>query len=263
MKKLVHSIIFILFCFIAGAQTTYNAQDILQLVSEGASVKIANATIVGDLDFTKVKKKFKGGSYGVRGGIAQEYFTRVTAPITFTSCEFLGAVLTKSELKVGREQQENFTNLRADVTFIKCVFNRPVRFESMGIKETVTFANCTFMKELKFEHVTFDKAPQLSDNIFNVGFSNRNTNWKADRAQIEKPISIKKNNDVHLTLHNPTMRSIKIVFGSSNWNLSPFGKSGVSSAVGTEIFILDGGLKRLAFTINESQEGSIIDISKF
>ena len=44
-------------------------------------IELKGKTIVGDLDFTRLQKKYRGGSYGVRRGVVKEFFTKLRAPL--------------------------------------------------------------------------------------------------------------------------------------------------------------------------------------
>jgi hypothetical protein len=262
MKKLIYLFLLFTSSLYVSGQTVYQADDIIQQINNKETVQISDAVINGDLDFTQMKKKYKGGRYGIRGGIAQEYFTRIEAPLTFANCVFTGDIITRSEVKVGREKKENFTTINAAMTFADCAFDGLVTFESIGISEVLTFRSCIFKKTLRFEHASFDKEPVLEDNVYQEKFINQNTNWDANKDRKTNHPSI-ADDMVSITLHNPTIRSIKIIFDEKHWNLSPFGKSGITSSVGTKIYIDGKDGKRLAMTLDKDMDTQIFDISKY
>ncbi len=233
------------------------------MISDRETINISDATIIGDLDLTTMDQKYKGGRYGLRKGIAQEYFTRVQAPVNFSNCTFTGSLITKSEVVEGRITKENYSSINAPVTFADCVFQDKLNFQDMRIKETLSFTNCKFEKAIKFSSVHFEKTPIFENNQVKSGFVNTKTNWEMDKSTIEIPEPYVRNpNLVMVELKNPTMKDIEIIFNGTKWTLSPKGTSGLEREAGTQIYLLEDRKKRLILTLDKSMDQSVVDVSK-
>ena len=59
------------FSFTHIAQTHVQADVVMEEISKGEPVSYENLTIRGNLDFTLINNKSRGGSYGVRNGIVR------------------------------------------------------------------------------------------------------------------------------------------------------------------------------------------------
>ena len=257
-------LILLLFTFLTTkmfSQRTYEAQNIISMLDTKQEINISDATIVGDLNFTDIEKKYKGGRYGVKGGIAQEYFSRVSNNMTFTNCTFSGEIITQTEVWKGRERQENFTTFLAHITFKNCQFNENVTIESIRIMELLTIEDCTFEKSIKFKHANFDVVPVFQNNQINGRLVNEKTNWNQEIPAIEKP-QPRADDMVKITLKNPTLKKINIKFGNEKWTLSPISTSELERRAGTKIYIEEKGKDRLLMVLDKSMDYTKVDVTK-
>ena len=260
MKLLFNLILLCVVIPFSQSQTVVQAEQIIADLSAGKNINISQAIIEGDLNFTGLANQSKGGRYGTRGGIVQEYYARITTEIRFSDCQFTGALITKSETRLGREIQEKFTTLCENMKFSNCTFDKPVKFESMKIQKVLSFDNCSFNDVCRLEHVSFDMPPQFTSNSFYSKFINKNTNWSANE-NIKKNSNSMSKETITVSLNNQSARKIKIIFGSKTWNLSPFGHSKLSGRPGLKIYKSEKGSRRIILTLNENLNGQTINVA--
>lgn len=252
----------ILFMFSLDAQTHIQSDQIIQEINDGKSVQYENVTIRGDFDFTLIQKKSKGGSYGIRGGVAKEYIGKVMAPVTFINCTFLGEIITFKENRVPGVRKENFTWFEAPVTFRGCTFQERAQFLRMNIRGLLTIEDCVFEDDIRFDRVGFAQTPIFGNNDIKGSFTNKRTNWLSEAVSLksEKP---RPANAVNVNLKNSSFKKINIKFGSNKWTLSPMGTSGLETFVGEKIYLVKKGEpKEILLEVTKEMDGKTIDVSK-
>ncbi len=250
------------FSFTHIAQTHIQADIIMKEISKGNRVDYENLTIRGNLDFTLITNKSRGGSYGVRDGVVREYIGKVTAPVTFTNCTFLGEVITKTESRVPGVRKENFTWFEAPVTFAGCTFQERVEFLNMRIGDQLEITNSIFEDDIRFDKVHFDTAPVFAGNKLDGSFRNKRTNWIAEAGSLMEE-EAQPENAVYLKLKNPSFQKIRIRFGNNTWTLSPLGTSGLNTVAGEEIYLVENGKKsKLLLKVSKDMDGETIDVAK-
>ncbi|MEO1260279.1 MAG: hypothetical protein AAFZ15_15900 [Bacteroidota bacterium] len=240
------------------------ATDILDKINKAQPVEISNKTIVGDLDFTTLKKKFRGGSYGVRKGVVKEYFTKLLAPMTLKNCIIEGEIITFSEDQKPGILKENFVAFDQLAVFENCQFQSDVTFERMTFYQGIEIKNCTFVKSLKFDRVHFAVAPLIEGGNALSKLINRKTNWDGMSKELPTPEKWEEDeNVVTLILNNNTASEVQIRFDRTTWNLSPFGKSSLITEIGTEVHLLKKGKKeRVLITAAKEMDGQEFKISQ-
>lgn len=248
---------------VAGrAQTTISAGALLAQIERGESVNLEGAIITGDLDFTQLNNKKKGGSYGIRNGAVREYIAQVTAPITLTNCTLQGRIRTRSEEQDGRVRREYFTAFRAPLILENCRLQGDAAFESLTFDEQLTIRNCTFQENLTFEKIHFTTPPVLEENTYRGRLINRETNWP-ERAKASSPPPAPEEKAVTILLKNPSLAAVEIQFGADRWRLSPLGTSTLQTAAGQKIYLRkDGKRDRLLLTVTPEIAGKTIDVTK-
>jgi hypothetical protein len=231
-------------------------------INDGKSIEYENVTIRGDFDFTLIQKKSKGGSYGIRGGVAKEYIGKVTAPVMFKNCVFLGEVITFNENRLPGVRKENFTWFEAPVTFIGCTFQERAQFLRMNIKGLLKIEDCVFEDDIRFDKIGFAQTPIFQNNDIKGSFTNKRTNWLSEAVSLksEKP---RPANAVTVNLKNASLKKVNIKFGSNQWTLSPLGTSGLNTYVGQKIYLLKKGEnKEILLEVTKAMDGQTIDVSK-
>jgi hypothetical protein len=73
-----------------------SATDLLKRIDQEKPIKLTNTTINGNLDFTQLERKTRGGSYGGRVGRVKEFFTKLRAPLMLEHCTINGDLITYS-----------------------------------------------------------------------------------------------------------------------------------------------------------------------
>ncbi|WP_192823539.1 pentapeptide repeat-containing protein [Rufibacter sp. LB8] len=163
--------------FLAQAQTTVTAAEILAKINKGEAVSYQNATITGNLDLTKLQNMaLKPDKPGTNTYNSKEFISTVTAPISFKNCTFTGNVLAyfnpdnlrdKSLTETGKSLNEVYnTVFNKEVRFEKCVFTAEAAFKYAEFKDQVSFAGSSFKKEALFKYTKFSQSTDFSNTAF-------------------------------------------------------------------------------------------------
>lgn len=243
---------------------TIRASEIIAQINKKEPVTISGKTIVGDLDFSRLDKQFRGGSYGVRNGMVKEFYSKLQAPLQLKDCVIKGAVITFSTDKNPGLLKENFVAFDELASFENCRFEQNVTFERLTFYQGLLIKNCIFSEGLTFNKVHFSKPPVITGgNVFDQ-LKNKDTNWSSDSSTLEPaPSKPDESNTVTLILRNPSLNSIDIRFGRTTWTLAPLGHSSLVTESGTEIYLLKNGKKdRLLLTAAKDMDGEELDMSK-
>lgn len=265
-KTLVNGLFLIAFAlltFNTSAQEVVQASDILQMVNKKEKVELEGVTIKGDLDFTSLNKKFRGGSYGVRKGVVKEYFTKLLAPLILKNCTIEGDIITFSENQTPGVLKENFVAFDEVAIFENCQFRGDVTFERMTFYQGIEIRNCTFEQKLNFDRVHFSIAPIIEGGNTMSQLSKRKTNWAEIRGEIPKKEERDRSNEVTIIFNNDTFKDVQIKFGFTTWNLNPLGKSSLLTDIGTDIYLFEDGKKqRVLLTASKENDGKEFKLSK-
>ncbi|MGK0184912.1 MAG: hypothetical protein ACI9R3_000686 [Verrucomicrobiales bacterium] len=255
--------------FIVGTiqAETITAADLLQRIDGEKPVRIASATITGDLDFTRLKRKTRGGSYGGRVGQVKEFFTKLKAPLLLEDCVIEGGIITFREERKRLLLKEYFVAFDAPLTLRRCQVRGAVDFERLTFYGNVVIEDCVFDEKVRFEKVHFSKPPTILRNGFKKGLIDRETNLK-EKPKTERRVAAKKEQpaaafDIPVVLKNPSRRAVAIQFGKEKWTLSPKGTSTLQAASGTKIFLIKKGKKdRVLLTVTPEIAGETFDVTR-
>ncbi|MEZ4957005.1 MAG: pentapeptide repeat-containing protein [Saprospiraceae bacterium] len=250
---------------IAKAQgQAINASEIIDQINKMEPVEITGKTIVGDLDFSRLDKQFRGGSYGVRNGVVKEFYSKLHAPLQLKDCVIKGAIITFSSDQKPGLLKENFVAFDELASFENCRFEQDVTFERMTFYQGLVIKDCIFQEGLTFNKVHFSKPPVISGGNVLDQLKSKDTNWSSVPSELQPmPPMPNESNSVTLILRNPTLKSIDIRFERKTWTLSPLGYSSLVTEPGTEIYLLKNGKKdRLLLTAAKEMDGEEFDMSK-
>lgn len=249
------------------AETSITAADLLKQIDEERPLRISEATITGDLDFTRLKRKTRGGSYGGRVGQVKEFFTKLRAPLVLEDCVIEGGIITFREERKHLLLKENFVAFDAPVTLRRCHVHGQVDFERLTFYSHVIIEDCIFDQEVRLEKVRFSKPPTIRRNEFKKGLIDRETNLK-EKPEAERQVARKKekpmeNPRIPVVLKNPSRRSVAIQFGKEKWTLSPRGSSTLQAVSGTKVYLTKNGKKlRVLFTVTPGVAGETFDVTR-
>ena len=116
------------------------ALEIIEKINKGEHVYYQNATIDGDLDFTKVKN-----AYHENVGMLK---VAVNPSITFINCIFNGNVIAYSNVTAKDAYSLYFDK---NLTFSKCTFMNEVNFNEAIINGMINFSGSVFEKKSSFD----------------------------------------------------------------------------------------------------------------
>ena len=256
-------IAFALMAFNVSAQEVIQASDILQKINKKEKVELEGVTIKGDLDFTSLNKKFRGGSYGVWRGVVKEFFTKLLAPLILKNCTMEGDIITFSEKQTPGVLKENFVAFDEIAIFENCQFKGDVTFERMTFHQGIEIRNCTFDNKLKFNKVHFSIAPIIEGGNAIDRLDRSRTNWAEIRGEAPKKKERDRSNEVTIIFINDTFKDVQIKFGHTNWNLNSLGKSSLLTDIGTDIYLFENGEKqRVLLTASKENDGKEFKLSK-
>ncbi|WP_347159511.1 pentapeptide repeat-containing protein [Pontibacter chitinilyticus] len=170
MKKLPILLLVLLLPLLSLAQSSVNASEILGKINRGEAVTYRNATIVGDLNLTKLKNmKLKSGR---NENNTKEYVSTVTNPLTFINCTFEGDVLGYFNPQNGggmftsSSGEVYNTNFEREVRFENCHFEQASAFKYSAFKGGVSFAGSRFSEEALFKYSDFNGKVNFSNAKF-------------------------------------------------------------------------------------------------
>lgn len=247
------------------ASTRMPASDVLLRIDTEEPVTIQNAHIEGDLDFTQLKKKTPGGSYGARVGMVKEFYTKLRAPLTLENCVIEGDIITFREERRRLLLKEFFVAFDAPLILKGCRIEGEVAFERLAFYDAVVLEDCVFENEVRFEEVHFSQAPNIQGSEFPEGLTHRKTNWNPEDGALEgadRP-NEEPRATITLVLRNSSAHDMPIQFADNRWNLSPHGDSTLSALEGTTIFLnAPGQPKRALLTVTRQVAGQIVDVAR-
>ena len=241
------------------------ASDVLLRIDTEAPITIQNATIQGDLDFTQLRRKTPGGSYGGRVGMVKEFYTKLKAPLVLEDCVIDGSIITFREDRRRLLLKEFFVAFDASLTLRRCRITGPVTFERLTFYDRLVIEDCEFEDQVTVNQVRFSKTPEVSGNTLHKGLVNERSNWDEESGSLKggNQELAKKDESIAIVLRNPSAHDVPIQFGDNKWNLSPRGTSTLRAAPGTKIFLTERGQKkRELITLSADLAGQIIDVTR-
>ena len=259
-------ILFVIFSSVTWCHAdTVSAIDLLKRIDGEKPIELKGVSISGDLDFTKLSKKYRGGAYGGRVGRVKEYYTKLRAPLVLEDSTINGAIITFREERQRLLLKENFVAFDAPLVLRRCRIQGEATFESLTFYDKLVIEDCVFEKPVRFEKVHFAQAPEIVRNYFSKGLANRKTNWTRNSDAVITPVKKRPtgNPGLAVTLRNPSSQSVPIQFGDNRWNLSPKGHSTLLAAPGTKVYLTkDGEKKRVLLTITPEIAGQRFDVTR-
>ncbi len=164
-------IITLLFSFAALtasiAQTTLNADDILNDIANDKTITISNATIEGVLDLTYMQDAIKDlpkRSRWWNNGGSNSVEKRISSKLIFTNCTFTDDVLAYiPDETSGYTFIANFDN---NVVFKSCTFKRKAMFKYSEFKDNTDFSNTKFLDDNTFKYAKFDQDISFENTFF-------------------------------------------------------------------------------------------------
>lgn len=241
------------------------ATDVLIRIDTEEPITIKNASIQGDLDFTQLRKKTPGGSYGGRVGMVKEFFTKLKAPLTLEDCVIEGGIITFREDRRRLLLKEFFVAFDAPLILRRCKITGPVSFERLTFYDRLVIEDCEFEEKVRIDQVRFSKAPEASGNTLHKGLENKRSNWDEETGNLtdgDQELA-KKEPSIAIVLRNPSSQDVPIQFGDNKWNLSPRGNSTLRAAPGTKIYLTERGQKkRELLTLSPEMAGHIFDVTR-
>ncbi len=241
------------------------ATDVLIRIDTEEPITIKGATIQGDLDFTQLRRKVPGGSYGLRVGMVKEFYTKLKAPLVLEDCVIDGSIITFREDRRRLLLKEFFVAFDASIILRRCKITGPVTFEKLTFYDQLVIEECEFEDKVRFEKVRFSKTPEINANIYLKSLENNKTNWDEASGKLTDGNKELKKKDVSIAivLRNPSAQDTPIQFGDNKWNLSPQSTSTLNATPGTKIFLLERGKKkRELMTVSKEMAGQIFDVTR-
>jgi hypothetical protein len=248
-----------------SALESMSAADVLLRIDTEEPITIKKATILGDLDFTQLRRKTPGGSYGGRVGVVKEYYTKLKAPLILEDCIIDGSLITFREDRRQLLLKEFFVAFDASLVLRRCRITGPVTFERLTFYDQMILEECEFEDEVLIDRVRFSKNPKISQNTYRKGLVNKGSNWDEKTGQLTEGDEklLKKDNSIVIVLRNPTAKDVPIQFEDSKWNLSPRSTSNLRAAPGTIIYLTERGQKkRELMTLTPEMAGQIFDVTR-
>lgn len=172
--------LFVLPLLLCG-QTRVDADEIIEKINMGEDVAYSNAEISGDLDFTKIDRKYIKGKKGRRSSFFERIFSfaddnnevnyLVKTPLKFENCTFTGDVLAYYHDDF--DELTHNVSFSEDVVFSNCTFREKSAFKYSDFYESCSFSGSKFYDEALFKYTEFDQEADFSNCTFS-----RDANFK-------------------------------------------------------------------------------------
>lgn len=139
-----------------------DASEINNKIKNGEDIVLYNATIIGDIDFTKAKEKSIFSP-----GLIKHY---VSSSITINDCTVKGKLISeKNENNV-----VNIVKFNKNVCFYNCTFQDTVNFSYADFSDLVSFSGSQFQKYTSFKAVVASKNGFIFNKTHFMEFSKFN-----------------------------------------------------------------------------------------
>ncbi len=200
MKMLFTALLLGLLPLLSFAHSSVDAKEIIDRINGNESVSYQNATISGDVDFTRLKNRKLRRDWGQHGsdGENKNYISTVEVPIRFVNCTFTDDVLAYYHLE-NKEETYN-ADFTEDVVFESCTFrgksafkyskfDRKASFKDSRFREEALFKYSQFITQPNFEGTTFEEEANFKYAHFNdgVNFSDASFAKRADFKYTQFP----------------------------------------------------------------------------
>lgn len=135
----------------AFAQSTMNADEIIAKINAGEAVSLSNATITGNLDFSKLDNKSRVEM--------KNYKYYVAVPVSFTNCTFQGDVL--AYYHDDYEEITHSADFEKDAVFAGCIFEQLAEFKYSSFEGESDFTGTIFRWDANFKYAEFRHEAQF------------------------------------------------------------------------------------------------------
>ena len=139
------------------AQKRVNASTIMNDIANGKDITYKNATIVGDLDFTKMDEKLptlpKRKNSWWNNGNSNKKVEEIKSSVSFVNCTFEDNVFAYIH---DEDSGYTFTaDFNEDTTFKNCTFKEKAMFKYSNFEEKADFSDSNFSSESTFKYANF------------------------------------------------------------------------------------------------------------
>jgi uncharacterized protein YjbI with pentapeptide repeats len=153
----------VLFACTLTAQSTISAAKLIDQINSGADIALTNATITGDLDFTRIndRKQENSGSWGS----TESYRYHVRVGLSFVNCTFEGNVVgyrNEGEGKMSSNGPLHNADFHKDVLFRDCMFKESVNFKYTTFHQDADFPGAKFEEKAGFKYTEFNEAADFN-----------------------------------------------------------------------------------------------------
>ncbi|NOZ36179.1 MAG: hypothetical protein GXO80_12895 [Chlorobi bacterium] len=132
-----------------------DASEINNKLSKEKNIILRNATIIGDIDFTKSKEK-----YLVNANLIKH---TINSALTFYDCTFKGKIIAHKK----NNEFRIISEFNKSVCFVNCTFQDTVDFSYSDFKDVAIFSNSMFQNLTNFESAFFSpKGANFSKSHF-------------------------------------------------------------------------------------------------
>lgn len=145
------------------AQSTISAARLIDQINSGADIALTNATITGDLDFTRIndRERENSGNWGK----TESYRYHVRVGISFVNCTFEGDVLAYRNEDEGKTKSNgplHNADFHEDVLFRDCKFEESVNFKYTSFHADADFPGAEFDEKAGFKYTEFSEAADFN-----------------------------------------------------------------------------------------------------
>lgn len=185
-----------------GEKTEVKVSKILRKLKRGKPVLYANATIVGDLDFTQLKN--------VHVETINILRVRVESPVSFHNCTFEGKL---TAYRKGEKGENYFAVFSHNLTFVNCQFTDSVSFRESDVRGKADFSGSEFQKIADFQGTNFRfKSNYFSETRF------------AEKARFERVYFGGETNFMHAVFDEFASFQNAVFRGRANFGACRFAK---------------------------------------
>lgn len=146
------------------AQDRVQAEDIIDLIDAGKTVRYENAVIVGDLDFRSIEDVTANKPLRRSRWSTQAYSCHVRSELSFVNCTFKGDVL--AYVHFDRKNETYNAVFYEDVNFDGCEFEEASAFKYAKFKKDANFENTVYNEEAYFKYTRFSSEVSFADSVF-------------------------------------------------------------------------------------------------
>ncbi len=195
------------------AQSRISGSEIIAMLDDGKDVRLENATVTGDLDFTKLadREEEKKDGWGNR----TNYRCHVRNTLSFVNCTFEGKVLGYLSEGDGWNGKNNEPLYNVDfhdaVTFRDCKFTEDAHFKYSKFYDEATFADSRFDEDALFKYTEFETPVNFSNTNYRGSANFKYTDFEEEVTFANADFSA--NADFKYTKFPEGVDFSKVVFG--------------------------------------------------